>query len=272
MTIDPLSLDGLKAPEPRPHGAVGALQWLTVADLRVDRSYQRDIRAQGRRKIMQIAAEFDWSAFSPVICAAVEGGVYAIIDGQHRATAAMLIGIEKVPCLIVIADRARQAKSFASINGTITRMNSYSIYRAARAAGDETVLAIDALCASCGVRVLTGPRELSRLKPGDTLAVSALRIAYDRFGPAILRKALTAIMAPGDVSVGLIKPQVLNGLCLFFAAPAQRGMDPAKVRLLFADIDLAQALDRARTVSNSKPATALCEEIARRFGDRSHAA
>lgn len=266
MTIEPLSLEGLKPPEPRPHGAAAVLQWVAVADLCIDRSYQRDVRGQGRRKIMQIAAEFEWSAFSPVVCAAAEGGGYAIIDGQHRATAAMLIGIEKVPALIVIADRARQARSFAAINGAVTRMNSYSVYRAARAAGDETVLKIDALCVSCGVTVLTAPRERSRLKPGDTIAVNTIRTAYDRHGPAILRKALLAIMSQDEVAVGLIGHAAVTGLCLFFAGEAMRGLAPEAVRPMFAEIDLADEVRRALESGNGKkPATAVGDWMARRF-------
>jgi hypothetical protein len=65
----------------------------------------------------------EWAKFSPVIVAPVEGGMFSIIDGQHRATAAMLRGIEKVPCEIVHIDRARQAEAFAAINGNITRVS-----------------------------------------------------------------------------------------------------------------------------------------------------
>lgn len=264
--IEPLSLDGLKAPDPRPHGAVGALQWLPIAELRVDRSYQRDIRGSGRSKILKIAAEFDWSCFSPVICAPAEGGGYAIIDGQHRATAASLIGVDKVPCLLVIADRARQAKSFAAVNGTVTRMNSYSVYRASRAAGDETILAIDALCASCGVRVLTTPRERPRLKPGDTLAVSALQGMFVRHGPEPLRKALLAIMTQGEFGTGLITPAMLSGLCLFFSGQAGRKMSHAQIQA-FAELDLGEISDRAKSnKGHGKVGTLICEEVALRIG------
>ena len=68
--------------------------------------------------------------------APVAGGKFAIIDGQHRATAAALIGIETVPAQVIVADRIEQASAFKSINGQVTRVNKLALHHAAVAAGD----------------------------------------------------------------------------------------------------------------------------------------
>jgi hypothetical protein len=88
------------------------------------KTYQREISRAGSINVERIAEYFGWEKFSPVIVAPVEGGMFSIIDGQHRATAAMLRGIEKVPYEIVHIDRARQAEAFAAINGNITRVSA----------------------------------------------------------------------------------------------------------------------------------------------------
>jgi hypothetical protein len=72
--------------------------WIEVKRLVTDKTYQREISRAGSINVERIAEYFEWAKFSPVIVAPVKGGMFSIIDGQHRATAAMLRGIEKVPC------------------------------------------------------------------------------------------------------------------------------------------------------------------------------
>ncbi len=60
------------------------LTWVENAPMVVDDSYQRAMGSLAWRHIIAIADNFDWSKFTPVIVAPVEGGFYAIIDGQHR--------------------------------------------------------------------------------------------------------------------------------------------------------------------------------------------
>jgi len=89
--------------------------------LLVDTEYQREIGRRGAVNVVQIAEHFDWSKFAPVIVAPVAGGHFAIVDGQHRTTAAMLRDIKEVPCQLVQADRAKQAAAYAAVNGNVTK-------------------------------------------------------------------------------------------------------------------------------------------------------
>ncbi|MEP9354897.1 ParB N-terminal domain-containing protein [Xanthobacter sp. KR7-65] len=70
----------------------------SVQKLVVDPEYQREMSRRGVSNVRRISENFDWSKFAPVIVAPVEGGRFAVVDGQHRTTAAMLRGIESVPC------------------------------------------------------------------------------------------------------------------------------------------------------------------------------
>src|SRR5580693_7468122 len=111
---EPLNVAHYSQPvSPLSDGPAPYMDWIEVNRLVVDKTYQRDISRAGSANINRIAEFFEWAKFSPVIVAPVEGGRFTVIDGQHRATAAMLRGIEKVPCEIVHIDRARQAETFA---------------------------------------------------------------------------------------------------------------------------------------------------------------
>lgn len=243
MTLDPLDPSPFRAPPARAHGAAPQLAWVKLADCGVDHEYQRDMTYDSRRKVEKIAAEFDWSCFAPLIVAPAVGGRYALIDGQHRATAALLVGEDSAPAMIVIADKTRQAKSFAAINGTVTKMSPLALYRAARAAGDAEALAVDEVASRCGVRVLTYPLVIERMKPGDCTAPSTLLKAHRDYGAEILARALTAIMASRGDKRGLVNSVQVRGLCLLFK---ENSWSAETIRRAFAHIDLADAAAVAR--------------------------
>lgn len=96
-------------------------QWIEINQLVVDPSYQRNIGKKGRLNANRIMEVVEWSKLAPVVVAPLEGGMLAIVDGQHHTTAALLREIEKVPCQIVYVDRAKQAEAYAAVNGNVTK-------------------------------------------------------------------------------------------------------------------------------------------------------
>ncbi len=262
MSYEPLDLEGFSAPPPRDLGAVSQLQWLALADLVVDHTYQRDLTPDSRKRIARIAAEFDWSCFTPVIAAPVEGGLFAVIDGQHRATAAALVGVKKIPAMCVVADRQRQAKAFAAINGNLTRMNARAVYRAGLAAGEPKLVAIDALATSCGVRMLTHPRTVDRMHDGDCGAPAEVVRIYDGFGEAPLRSAFAAVLASKGDTRGLLTTVYLRSLAMLFRA---KPLGLETIRKAFPHIDLRDALQTVRREGEAGDYSDLRDEIARRL-------
>src|SRR5689334_9126401 len=121
-------------------GPAPFLDWIEVEKLVVDTTYQREIGRRGTVNVQQIAEQFDWSKFAPVIVAPVEGGQFAIVDGQHRTTAAILRGQKTVPCQVVQADRAKQAAAYAAVNGNVTKTTAQQLYHARVAARDPQAL------------------------------------------------------------------------------------------------------------------------------------
>jgi len=190
------------------------LFWIAIASLRVNHRYQRRIAGRAsERNVLQIAEQFSWSKFAPVVVAEEEDGIFAIIDGQHRTTAAALRGIRDVPCLIVQASLADQANAFAAINGNVTAISTMQLYAARVAAGDAVALALKEACDAAGVTICRYPVPASQMKVGETLAASKLGQQLARYGRDTLIAALSCITRTGSGNVGFVRAPVVEALC-----------------------------------------------------------
>ncbi len=249
----PISPEGFTAPKTRPDlGAAPMLQWVAVADLVVDDSYQRPIYGAGRSNVLKIAEGFRWSKFAPVIVAPTLGGKFAVIDGQHRATAAALLGIESVPAQVVIADAVDQAQAFKSINGQVTRMHRLALHAAAIAAGDEAALEIDAVAKAGGVTVLRYPRAVERMAPGETLALGALIEGLKAYGRETLITALTCVTETSNNTPGVLSSSIIKALCIVLGANARWQEAGGALLAAFDEIDLESEHEEARVTRRPK--------------------
>ena len=158
-------------------GSAPMLQWLAIADLVIDDSYQRELKRESWTNIRRIAERFKWSRFSPVFVAPVEGGKYAIIDGQHRTHAAALCGFEQVPCQVVQMTREEQAASFAAVNGLVTKVTGYNILKAAIVAGEKWARECVEACSDAGCTLMTRNGSTDDKKPGEVYPIGLIRKA-----------------------------------------------------------------------------------------------
>src|SRR5450631_3199488 len=147
----PISTEGFEKPKSVSGGAAPMLQWLKITDLVIDPAYQRPIVGKGRQNVDRIARAFSWSCFAPVVVSPVEGGKFAIIDGQHRTTSAAILGFDSVPCQVVIAAREEQAAAFKAINGTTTPISQMALHAAAVIASEPGAIQIADICSRAGV-------------------------------------------------------------------------------------------------------------------------
>ncbi len=237
--IQPLDKADLGHPGPAPQ-----LDWIAVGKLRFDDSYQRKVTAQGVKHLRQIARAFDWRLFAPVIVAPIEGGDFAVIDGQHRTHAAVLRCIEKVPCQIVLADRKMQARAFAGMNGNqAIRLAPYQVHRAALAAGDIKAMAVHIVCERAGVTITTNI-QADKMERGDTVAVATIYRMVAVHGAPVAIAALKAIVKTADGHVGMVNALAITGYCALFARrPDLMDVDDLLDRL--DDFDLGAAMVRA---------------------------
>ncbi len=185
-TAAPVSVDlsGQSAP---------MLDWLRIADLVLDDRYQRPLERANWALIKKIAQDFRWSRFAPVLVAPLEGGRFAIVDGQHRAHAAQLVGLERIPAQIVQMDLRMQADAFAWVNGHVRAVTKHALYKAALAAGEPWALAARDAVEAGGCRLMTSNAEGGRKKPGQVYCIGLIRRLVDQGCGSVVRVGLRAI-------------------------------------------------------------------------------
>lgn len=210
------AITGTDIPKTKPvKGQPGRLIWLPFDKLVIDERYQRPIGKAGRANVLHILAAFDWGKFEPVIVTPLgHDGLYAIVDGQHRTTAAyMHPAVDEVPCMAVDLTPAEAADAFAAINGQVTAVTPTQIYAARLAAGDIGAKALQAVLERAGVRVLKYKFPQTPYEVGDTLAVGTLYGCLKEYGPLVLERALQAITKSLDGNPGAVSAPIIKALC-----------------------------------------------------------
>jgi hypothetical protein len=209
----PISTEGFEKPESVVAGAAPMLRWMKIADLVVDPAYQRPIIDKGRLNVDLIAGSFSWSCFSPVVVSPVEGGKFAIIDGQHRTTAAAILGIECVPCQIVIAAQEEQAAAFKAINATATPISQMALHAAALVANEPMAVQIAHICARTDVELLRYPIAVDKQRPGQTMAAGAIARCLKHYGEMTLIMALQCVTRTSNNKTGALSARMIKVLC-----------------------------------------------------------
>ena len=195
------------------------LQWVPVESLVIDDSYQRQLSRQNWASIMRIAENFHWSRFTPVLVAPVEGGKFAIIDGQHRTHAAAICGFPEVPAMVVHMPRAEQARAFSWVNGQTIRITQYQILRAALAAGENWAMRADAACATAGCKLMTFHQSSGVKKARQIFSVKLVADLIRRNQDMVVTKALNALVAiDGSNRVALYSDCIIRPLMMALAA------------------------------------------------------
>lgn len=214
-------------------GPAPFLDWIETEKLVVDMTYQREIGRRGTENVRQIAEHFDWSKFAPVIVAPIEGGLFAIVDGQHRTTAAMLRGQKKVPCQVVQADRSKQAAAYAAVNGNVTKTTAQQLYHAKVAARDRDALELAEVCEAAGVEIVRRNLIQAELKPGQTQAVTALSRCLAIYGRDTLITSLQCITQTAEGNAGFVRSTIVEALCeVLHEAPEWRDAGEALLRTM----------------------------------------
>ena len=227
-------------------GPAPMLQWLAIAELVVDDSYQRDLKAENGKAIGRIAAAFRWSRFSPVFVAPIEGGRYAIIDGQHRTHAALICGFDRVPCQIVQMSAAEQAASFAAVNGLVTKVTPGQIFKAALASGNELARSCQNAVAAAGCRLMLQNGSTNEKKPGDVYALGLVKTQVKAGNAPIVTAAFTALRQTecGKVAEYWSGP-VLKLLLLTLAERRHATADVDALAAFLDDFDVWDCLEQA---------------------------
>lgn len=187
-----IDLTGFEQVQPGPM-ASPRLRWVAIADLVIDDTYQRKLERRGRLNVQAIANEFSWSKFTPILVAPLEGGKLAIIDGQHRTHAAALCGFTEVPALVNEMSLAEQASAFSWVNGHVTAVSAFHIFKAALAAGEPWAVDSDAVVAEADCRLMTSNYSQAAKQPGQIFCVGLIKKRIQNRSKMIVRRGLKAI-------------------------------------------------------------------------------
>lgn len=119
--------------------------------LHVHQSYQRPVVAQ---KVKEITAAWSWLSCGSLIVGK-RRGQYWVIDGQHRALAAMRRSdITHLPCVVFETANIRQeARGFLDANTGRKPVSAISKQKALVCAGDEVAQFVQKTCAELGISI-----------------------------------------------------------------------------------------------------------------------
>ena len=162
-----------------------------VSEMRIEKSYQRDLSPQSISLIRKIITGWDWAKFSPPICAETPEGLF-VIDGQHTAIAAASHpGLQAIPVLIVQADTvAKRAESFVSHNTARVKMSALQVFHAEVAAEVPDAMGTLRAALMAGAEIPRSISPKSRNKPGQIVSINQARNIFKADGAAFLERLL----------------------------------------------------------------------------------
>ncbi len=189
--IQPIELGPVK--KATNFGKRPVLQWVEPTSLYVDESYQRDLTRRSIKLIKKTVENFKWNRMKPPIVT-MDSGKMHVIDGQHTAIAAAILGIHEIPVFLVEADLAAdRAMAFVGHNTDRIVVSSIGIYKAKLAAGDEAVVDIEAVCRRAGIRIAVFTQNTS-VQIGDTMAIASISKLVARRGVMRARQVLECLV------------------------------------------------------------------------------
>jgi hypothetical protein len=220
------------------------LDWLPVADLRVDHSYQRPL---DMKRVRKMAAEFDLDAYgSLIVSRRADGGLWTI-DGQHRVALMHEIGWgdQTAPCLVHTGLTIQQeAKIFAMANDG-SRPNALAKFRAKLVEGDPTIADINRTVRACGLQVTPG------IGAGHVQAAAALQTVYSKAGGLVLTHVLRHILAAWGNASTNFQSDILLALALFEVRYKATGFDVKRLRECMSTTTPNQLMATARSRKES---------------------
>jgi hypothetical protein len=178
------------------------LQWVPVSQIRVSPAAQRDLNPA---RVRALARHFDLEQFgTPVV--SHRGGIYYVIDGQHRIAALRAAGPGDCEVLCWTyhgLTEAGEAAMFLKLNNTLT-VGAHARFKVALRAGLPRETTIDWIVRGTGLRINPKPG------PGAITCVDALVRVYQRSGPGVLDRALRIVWAAyGDAG---LKAPLIDGI------------------------------------------------------------
>lgn len=195
------------------------LVWLPVKRLTVDMRYQRTLESSRSQKLIErMVADFKWQRFGAVLAAPSAMDNYALIDGQHRVEVLKRLGEPEAPAILLeSASLAEQAGAFVAANRDRVTVNPFALHHAMVQAADPIAVAVDKLCRATGISIPRYPLQAANMKPGQTLALGALKKLASLPNHSHAVRALKVLMAAFPDEPGALRAHAISGAAQFIA-------------------------------------------------------
>jgi hypothetical protein len=199
-------------------GAAGTIGVVALADLKVDPIYQRDLTAQF---VERLAESWDIVTAGTIVVSKRPSGDLYIVDGQHRAAAAVRVGETHILAQVVNEPSAEE-EARLRLKGNVKRTDRVTeVFRARLASGDETALAIVRILDGIGTQVnmtptlgsginaITAVEKLYKIDDGVTLihVLGMLKTLFGELRPEVassdLLKGLTWFLGQHEGGVDM---------------------------------------------------------------------
>lgn len=140
-----------KTTTPRGPLPSGNFRVIKIADLKVDRSYQRDL---DEKRVDAMAAAFDKDLMGVPVVTMRGGGDAYVVDGQHRRALAERMGVKEMLCRIVICKTiADEAQLFLDLNGLVKAVGAFAKFNARLTAREPVAITIAGIVEAEGLRL-----------------------------------------------------------------------------------------------------------------------
>lgn len=189
-------------------GSAGTIEVIELSKLKVDPVYQRDLTAQF---VERLAEKWDIVTAGTIVVSRRPDGFLYIVDGQHRAAAAVRAGETHILCQVVHEPSAEE-EARLRLKGNVKRTDRvFEVFRARLAAGDETAEAIQRILADFGTHINMVPTTNSGIN-----AVTAVEKLYTLDDGVTLITVLTMMKKLfGEIRPEVASSDILKGLTWF---------------------------------------------------------
>lgn len=187
-------------------GEAGKIEVVALADLKVDPIYQRDLTASF---VERLAEKYDVVTAGTIVVSKRPGGDLYIVDGQHRAAAAVRAGETQILAQVVDEPSAEE-EARLRLKGNVKRTDRvFEVFRARLASGDPVALDIQRILGEFdtqinmvptlgqGINAVSAVEKLYKLDNGASLIIvlSMMKKLFGEIRPEIassdLLKGLT---------------------------------------------------------------------------------
>jgi len=188
-----------------------------VVTLSIDKLWTTVYQRQriNKKRVAYLIRNWDWRIYTPIlVCARKnENGRYYVIDGQHRAAAARIVGFTELPATVVSETRGveEEANLFRAINGVggALRINQYDDWNAALVAEDESIKRLNDIIERHGFKIVwnTGDNNIT--------AVAAVKRVAKKYGLYIFDLTLAIVRVGCNGVSASLQGNFLRGMAHF---------------------------------------------------------